>query len=43
VVKTKLTEVQPIAHDRGRERRLWEATAELLARAGASRTPDTET
>ena len=35
VVKTKLTEVQPIAHDRDRERRLWEATAELLDRAGA--------
>ncbi|WP_372667727.1 SDR family NAD(P)-dependent oxidoreductase [Amycolatopsis kentuckyensis] len=30
VVKDKLTEVQPVAHDRGRERRLWEATAELL-------------
>jgi nucleoside-diphosphate-sugar epimerase len=43
VVKTTLTEVQPIAHDRGRERRLWEATAELLARAGASGAPDTET
>ena len=37
VVKTKLTEVQPVAHDRDREQRLWEATAELLARAGASR------
>ncbi|HEY2060133.1 MAG TPA: SDR family NAD(P)-dependent oxidoreductase [Amycolatopsis sp.] len=37
VLKTKLTEVQPIAHDRDRERRLWEATAELLERAGASR------
>ncbi|QUQ63963.1 SDR family NAD(P)-dependent oxidoreductase [Kutzneria sp. CA-103260] len=36
VVKTKLTEVQPVAHDRERERRLWEATAELLERAGAS-------
>ncbi len=33
VVKTKLTKVQPIAHDRDRERRLWEATAELLGRA----------
>ncbi|MFJ9784378.1 SDR family NAD(P)-dependent oxidoreductase [Amycolatopsis sp. NPDC101161] len=30
VVKDKPTEVQPVAHDRGRERRLWEATAELL-------------
>src|SRR5688572_13104492 len=37
VVKTELTEVQPVAHDRDRERRLWEATAELLERAGASR------
>ncbi|MEV4178049.1 SDR family NAD(P)-dependent oxidoreductase [Nonomuraea sp. NPDC049709] len=37
VVKSKLTEVQPVAHDRDRERRLWEATAELLERAGASR------
>jgi NAD(P)-dependent dehydrogenase (short-subunit alcohol dehydrogenase family) len=37
VLKTKLTEVQPVAHDRDRERRLWEATAELLERAGASR------
>jgi NAD(P)-dependent dehydrogenase (short-subunit alcohol dehydrogenase family) len=41
VVKTKLTEVQPIAHNRDRERRLWEATAELLERAATSRTPDT--
>ena len=31
VVKTELTEVQPVAHDRDRERRLWDATAELLA------------
>jgi NAD(P)-dependent dehydrogenase (short-subunit alcohol dehydrogenase family) len=37
VVKTKLTEVQPIANDRDREHRLWEATTELLDRAGASR------
>jgi NAD(P)-dependent dehydrogenase (short-subunit alcohol dehydrogenase family) len=36
VVKTKLTEVQPVANDRDRERSLWEATAELLARAGTS-------
>ena len=35
VVKTKLTEVRPVAQDRDRERRLWEATAELLERAGA--------
>jgi NAD(P)-dependent dehydrogenase (short-subunit alcohol dehydrogenase family) len=33
VVKTKLTEVRPVAHDRSRERRLWEATTELLERA----------
>ncbi|KAA0018497.1 SDR family NAD(P)-dependent oxidoreductase [Antrihabitans cavernicola] len=31
VVKDKLTEVQPIAHDRDRERRLWEATGELTS------------
>jgi hypothetical protein len=37
VMKTKLTEVQPVAHDRDRERRLWEATTELLERANASR------
>ncbi|MGW7680601.1 SDR family NAD(P)-dependent oxidoreductase [Kribbella sp. NPDC054772] len=37
VLKTKLTEVQPVAHDPHRERRLWEATAELLERADASR------
>jgi NAD(P)-dependent dehydrogenase (short-subunit alcohol dehydrogenase family) len=37
VLKTKLTEVHPVAHDRDRERRLWEATAELLERARASR------
>ncbi|MER7283165.1 SDR family NAD(P)-dependent oxidoreductase [Dactylosporangium sp. NPDC000244] len=33
VVRGKVTEVQPVAHDRDRERRLWAATAELLARA----------
>ncbi|WP_433604946.1 SDR family NAD(P)-dependent oxidoreductase [Dactylosporangium sp. CA-139114] len=33
VVRGKVTEVRPIAHDRDRERRLWAATAELLARA----------
>ncbi|WP_067683580.1 SDR family NAD(P)-dependent oxidoreductase [Nocardia miyunensis] len=43
VVKTKLTEVQPVAHDPDRERRLWEATAQLLAGAGASLVRDTET
>ncbi|GHF79171.1 short-chain dehydrogenase [Amycolatopsis bartoniae] len=37
VVKTRPTAVRPVAHDRARERRLWEATAELLARAGAPR------
>ena len=37
VLKTKLTEVQPVAHDPARERRLWEATTELLDRANASR------
>ncbi|MBF6244304.1 SDR family NAD(P)-dependent oxidoreductase [Nocardia elegans] len=35
VVKTALTEVQPVAHDRDRERRLWEATTELLERVRA--------
>jgi NAD(P)-dependent dehydrogenase (short-subunit alcohol dehydrogenase family) len=30
VVKTKVTPVQPVAQDRARERRLWEATAELV-------------
>ncbi len=35
VVKTKPADVRPVAHDRDRERRLWEATAELLERAGA--------
>lgn len=37
VVKTKLTEVPAVAHDRDRERRLWKATTELLERAGATR------
>lgn len=37
VLKTTPAQVQPIAHDRAREQRLWEATAELLERAGASR------
>ncbi len=35
VVKTRLTEVHPVAHDRDRERRLWEATTELLERIRA--------
>ncbi len=37
VVKDKPTEVRPVAHDRDREARLWEATAELLERAGTLR------
>ncbi|MEV0568281.1 SDR family NAD(P)-dependent oxidoreductase [Dactylosporangium sp. NPDC050588] len=36
VVKDRLTEVRPVAHDRERERRLWTATAELLAASGAA-------
>jgi hypothetical protein len=32
-VKDKDTEIAPFAHDRERERRLWEATNELLERA----------
>lgn len=31
VVRDKVAQVRPIAHDRRRERRLWDATAELLA------------
>jgi NAD(P)-dependent dehydrogenase (short-subunit alcohol dehydrogenase family) len=31
VVRDKVSEVHPIAHDRDRERRLWDATAQLLA------------
>ena len=37
VVKDEVTEVHPVATDRDRERQLWEATAELLERAGESR------
>jgi NAD(P)-dependent dehydrogenase (short-subunit alcohol dehydrogenase family) len=33
VVKNRVTEISPIADDRTRERRLWEATAELLKAA----------
>jgi NAD(P)-dependent dehydrogenase (short-subunit alcohol dehydrogenase family) len=33
VVKDKVTEVQPVANDLDRERRLWAATAELLGRS----------
>ncbi|MEV4134255.1 SDR family NAD(P)-dependent oxidoreductase [Dactylosporangium sp. NPDC049742] len=36
VVKDRLAEVRPVAHDRERERRLWTATAELLAASGAA-------
>jgi NAD(P)-dependent dehydrogenase (short-subunit alcohol dehydrogenase family) len=36
VVKDKQTEVRPVANDRDRELRLWEATTELLKRAEAS-------
>lgn len=32
VLKDRLTEVQPVAQDPARERRLWQATAELLGR-----------
>lgn len=32
VLKNKVVDVKPVAHDRDRERRLWEATNELLAR-----------
>ncbi|TDU90401.1 short-subunit dehydrogenase [Kribbella voronezhensis] len=38
VLKTKPTEVQPIAHNPTREQRLWEATADLLERAEAGMT-----
>jgi len=31
VVRDKVVQVRPVAHDRDRERRLWDATAELLA------------
>jgi len=31
VLKDHVTEVRPVAHDRNRERRLWEATAELIS------------
>ena len=35
VLRDRVIEVKPIAVDRERERRLWVATAEMLARAGA--------
>ncbi|SDH23803.1 short chain dehydrogenase [Lentzea fradiae] len=31
VLKNRVADVQPVAHDRDRERRLWDVTAELLA------------
>jgi len=39
VVKSRVVDVDPVAHDRDRERRLWEGTVELLERAGAPRPP----
>lgn len=36
VVRHKVSEVQPLAKDRQRERRLWEATTELLEKASLS-------
>ena len=38
VVKDKETEIAPFAHDPDRERRLWEATSELLERAALAAT-----
>jgi NAD(P)-dependent dehydrogenase (short-subunit alcohol dehydrogenase family) len=38
VVRDKVAEVKPVAHDRNREARLWEATAELLDRARQAET-----
>jgi NAD(P)-dependent dehydrogenase (short-subunit alcohol dehydrogenase family) len=38
VVKDKETEIAPFAHNRERERRLWEATNELLERAALTAT-----
>ncbi len=35
VLIDKVVEVQPVAHDRARETRLWQATTELLERAAA--------
>jgi hypothetical protein len=37
VAKDEVTETHSVATDRDRRRRLWEATAELLERAGESR------
>lgn len=41
VVKTTPTQVHPVAHDRDRERCLWDATTELLERAWAAHRPGT--
>jgi hypothetical protein len=38
VVKDKETEIAPFAHDRERERRLWEATSELLEKSALTAT-----
>ena len=38
VLKDKETEIAPFAHDRERERRLWEATSELLEKAALTAT-----
>ena len=40
VVKDRETEIAPFAHDRERERRLWEATGELLEQAAPPRKSD---
>lgn len=37
VVKDRLREVHPVAHDRDRERRLWTATTDLLQQATSAR------
>ena len=46
VVKVRETEIAPFAHDRDRERRLWEATGELLEsrlqHAGGDRNADAD-
>jgi len=36
IVRDKVTEIQPVAQDRDRERRLWAATAELLDQAATA-------
>jgi len=37
VVKSRVSEVHPVAHDRDRERRLWEVTEELMTRVTEER------